>query len=129
MIDFESIAVHLFNNKEQRSYLVFLKRKGVNEWLPLRYKSTVKQLNKKLFIVLHHADCSVDKAEIAGNKWSTANIRPPQIILIKSFESMLFVFTKTQSFCIIEQYKNQSQKIIYYQQKNCFSEQPKEAIT
>jgi len=75
MVDYGSCVIHLYNNLEKRDFLIYRTSRGETKWHPLRFNSTVKQLTKLSFVVLHHDDCSVDKIEMIKGKWSTAKIR------------------------------------------------------
>ena len=96
---------------QERLYLVFHSDKET-KWHPLISLSTVHQLSKTEFVVLHN-DTSLDIIRKNNNKWETVRIRERKNVFMKNYQSKLMLFSKTHLICIREWSPNKFMNIVF----------------
>ena len=77
MVGYESVVMHLNDNKLKKEYLVYCNLRGDRIKYYLKSWASVEQLSKHEFIVLNDKDSSVDKVTFTNNQWITSCVRPP----------------------------------------------------
>ena len=86
MTEKNSIVVWVQHSKKLLNNLVHINYKGKSTWFCLKWRTTIKQLNRKQIIILNHDDGSVDQLVYkTKTEWSLTNVRQPKNILFQAF--------------------------------------------
>ena len=86
MTEKNSIVVWVQHTQKLINNLVHINYRGAGTWFYLKWRTTIKQLNRRQIIILNHDDGSVDQLVYkTKTEWSLTNVRQPKNILFQAF--------------------------------------------